>query len=218
MVRLTIRGGGSAPSALTVGKCEMLTHFSIEMWFFDTENTFYLVRGLKSAFFISLTTPLYCYPTILWQGNSSSLGLRLTRSLSLSLCLCYCVVQMHLTPQPVHISIDALGQLWRRQGQNQPRRSNVTSTLVQEERFKMEMRLWKGGWKKGAQGELPGHEIKIPLLWHKTKKRPMGGNVNRDFASYDLLVLWKFKVDKKRHGMRMLPICHHCRTESSGRI
>ena len=150
--------------------------------------------------------PLYCYPTILWQGSSSSLGLSLSRSLSLSLCLCYCVVQMHLTSQPVHISIDALGQLWRRQGRNQPRRSNVTSTLVQEERFKMEMRLRK------EEGELQGHEIEIPLLWHRT----MGGNVNRDFASYDLLLLRKFKVDKKRHGM--LPIGHHRRAKSSGRI
>ena len=45
--------------------------FSIEFWFFDTQNTFYLiVRGLKSAFFMSVTSPVYCYSMILWQSSS----------------------------------------------------------------------------------------------------------------------------------------------------
>ena len=38
---------------------------SIEIWFFDAQNTFYLiVRGLKNAFFWPITPPLYRYPTI----------------------------------------------------------------------------------------------------------------------------------------------------------
>ena len=53
-VRLTVRGGrGSATSALTISKCENFDLFFIEIWFFDTQNTFYLiVRGLKNAFFM----------------------------------------------------------------------------------------------------------------------------------------------------------------------
>ena len=39
--------------------------FSIENWFFDTQNTFDLiVRGLKNALFLSLTPLLYVYLTI----------------------------------------------------------------------------------------------------------------------------------------------------------
>ena len=45
--------GGSAPSALTVSKCENFYPFFIEIWFFDTQNTCYLiVMGLKNAFFM----------------------------------------------------------------------------------------------------------------------------------------------------------------------
>ena len=49
-----LRGGeGSATSALTVRKCENFDPFSIEIWFCDTQNTFYLiVKGLKNAFFM----------------------------------------------------------------------------------------------------------------------------------------------------------------------
>ena len=43
-----IRRGESAPSALTVSKCEN--------WFFDTQNTFYLIlKGLKNTFFMPFT-------------------------------------------------------------------------------------------------------------------------------------------------------------------
>ena len=52
-----------APSALTVGKCENFDPFSALK--FDTQGTFYLiVRGLKNAFFMSLTPMLYRYSTI----------------------------------------------------------------------------------------------------------------------------------------------------------
>ena len=38
---------------LTVNKRENLIHFFIEMWFFDTQNTFHLiVKALKNAFFM----------------------------------------------------------------------------------------------------------------------------------------------------------------------
>ena len=41
---------------------------SFHGWFFDTQNTFHLmVRGLKTAFFMSFTPILYRCPTILWQ-------------------------------------------------------------------------------------------------------------------------------------------------------
>ena len=49
----------------------MLTHLSIEIWFFDTQNTFYLiVRGLKNAYFMSITPLLYRFLTILWQSSN----------------------------------------------------------------------------------------------------------------------------------------------------
>ena len=49
-VRLTV-GGGAATSALTVSECEHFDFFLIEIGFFDTQNTFYLiVNGLKNAF------------------------------------------------------------------------------------------------------------------------------------------------------------------------
>ena len=52
---------------------KILTHFFIEIWFFGTHNTFYLiVRGLKNVFFMAVTPPLYHYPTILWQSSSNS--------------------------------------------------------------------------------------------------------------------------------------------------
>ena len=45
--------------------------FFIEIGFFDTQNTFYLiVRGLKNAFFMPFKPPLHHYPTILWKSNS----------------------------------------------------------------------------------------------------------------------------------------------------
>ena len=35
------------------GYVKILTHFSIEIWFFNIQNTFYLiVKGLKNAFFM----------------------------------------------------------------------------------------------------------------------------------------------------------------------
>ena len=44
--------GGSATSVLTVNKCENFVFFLTEIWFFDNQNTFYLiVQGLKNAFF-----------------------------------------------------------------------------------------------------------------------------------------------------------------------
>ena len=75
IVRLTVSGGFSSwtstPSALTINKSEILTHFSTEIWFFDTQNTFHhFVRGLKNAFFMSLTPLLYRYQIILWQSSS----------------------------------------------------------------------------------------------------------------------------------------------------
>ena len=46
IVRLTVSGGfsgwTSTPSALTINKSEILTHFSTEIWFFDTQNTYHL--------------------------------------------------------------------------------------------------------------------------------------------------------------------------------
>ena len=67
-----LKGGESAPSALTVRKCENFdTFFSIEIWFFHIQNTFYLiVRDLKNVFLMPFTPLLYSYPTILWQSNS----------------------------------------------------------------------------------------------------------------------------------------------------
>ena len=61
-VRLTVRrgGGGSAPSALTVSKCENFDLFFIKTWFFDTQNTSYLIvklilRGGGPRLTVSLT-------------------------------------------------------------------------------------------------------------------------------------------------------------------
>ena len=45
----------------------------IKIWFFDTQNSFYIiVRGLKNAFFMPLTPLLYCYMAVLWQSSSGS--------------------------------------------------------------------------------------------------------------------------------------------------
>ena len=50
---------------------KILTHFYIEIWFFDTQNTFNLiVRGLNNAFFHVHNASAYRYPTILWQSSS----------------------------------------------------------------------------------------------------------------------------------------------------
>ena len=72
-VRLTPRGrrgGGVCPSALTVSKCENFDPILlIEIWVFDTQNTFYLiVRGLKMH--LPLTPLLYRYLIVLWQSCS----------------------------------------------------------------------------------------------------------------------------------------------------
>ena len=93
MVRLTVSGGfsgwTSASSAVTINKCGILTHFSTEIWFFDTQNTFHLfVRGLKNAYFMSLITLLYRYLTILWQSSSNQWGALMIGQL----CLCYFLV------------------------------------------------------------------------------------------------------------------------------
>ena len=49
-------GVGSVTSALTVSKCENFDFFFIEIGFFDTQNTFYLiVEGLKNTFFMPLS-------------------------------------------------------------------------------------------------------------------------------------------------------------------
>ena len=76
-VRLTVRGGGEV-SPVGPDRKQMWKYcpiFSIEIWFFDTQNTFYLiVRGLKNAFFMPFMLLLYRlvyrYPTILWQSSS----------------------------------------------------------------------------------------------------------------------------------------------------
>ena len=64
-------GGRSAPSALTVSKCENFDpSFSLK---FDSQNTFYLIlRGLVNAFFMSLTPLLYRYMTFFDRGAASS--------------------------------------------------------------------------------------------------------------------------------------------------
>ena len=47
--------------------------FFIEIWFFDTQNTFYLiVMGLKNAFLMPLIPLLYHYLTVLRESSSSS--------------------------------------------------------------------------------------------------------------------------------------------------
>ena len=44
----------------------------IEIWLFDTQNTFHpIVMGLKNAFFMSFMLLLYRYLTILWQESST---------------------------------------------------------------------------------------------------------------------------------------------------
>ena len=56
---------------MTISKCENFDPIDIEIWFFDTHNTFYLiVRGLKNAFSVSLTPLLYRFLTILWQRSN----------------------------------------------------------------------------------------------------------------------------------------------------
>ena len=43
------------------------------IWFYDTQNTFYLiVRGLKNAFLMPFMPLLFCYMTVLWQSSISS--------------------------------------------------------------------------------------------------------------------------------------------------
>ena len=68
------KGGGGGVSPLGPDRKKMWKFwliFFIEIWFFDTQKTFFLiVRGLENAFFMSLTPLLYCYPTILWQSSS----------------------------------------------------------------------------------------------------------------------------------------------------
>ena len=61
MVRLTVRGAGFAPICPDRKEIQKFWPiFFIEIWFFDTQNTFNLiVRGLKNAFF--LLYALYCY-------------------------------------------------------------------------------------------------------------------------------------------------------------
>ena len=50
------------------GKCENFDPFFIEIRFFDTQNTFFLiVKVLKDAFFMSFTLLLQRYPTIFGQ-------------------------------------------------------------------------------------------------------------------------------------------------------
>ena len=62
-------GGGSAPSALTVSKCENFDPFFFNgIRLYDTQYTFYLiVRGLTNAFLVPLTPLLYRYLTVLWE-------------------------------------------------------------------------------------------------------------------------------------------------------
>ena len=72
------RGGRSTLSVLTVGKCKNADPFFIEVWFFDTQNNFYLiVKGLKNAFFMSFRLLQYRYPTILWQESSTRVKLEI---------------------------------------------------------------------------------------------------------------------------------------------
>ena len=66
IVRLTVSGGfsgwTSTPSALTINKSEILTHFSTEIWFFDTQNAFHLfLRGLKNALLRPLKKDEMCF-------------------------------------------------------------------------------------------------------------------------------------------------------------
>ena len=52
------------PSAQALSKCEI--------WFFDTQNTLFLiVRGLKNTFFMPIMPLLYCYPTIFDRATAS---------------------------------------------------------------------------------------------------------------------------------------------------
>ena len=47
------RKGGGHPPGLTVSICENVDPFSFGIWFFDSQNRFYLmVKGLKNAFFM----------------------------------------------------------------------------------------------------------------------------------------------------------------------
>ena len=52
---------------------KMLSHFFIDIWFFDTQNSFQLnMKGVKNEFFMPLT-PLLCHNlTILWQSSRDS--------------------------------------------------------------------------------------------------------------------------------------------------
>ena len=69
MARLKVRGVSHLDSEhMQIWKFWL--NFSIEFRFLDTHNTFYLiVKGLKNAFFMPLTPPLYRYSTILWQSS-----------------------------------------------------------------------------------------------------------------------------------------------------
>ena len=70
---ILLQGGGGSP--IGPDRKQMWPIFSIEIWLFDTQNTFYLiVRGLNNEFFMSLTLLLYRFQTILWQSSSMQYG------------------------------------------------------------------------------------------------------------------------------------------------
>ena len=70
MVRLTVEEGGQPLGPDRKQMWKFWTIFFIEIWFFDTQNIFYLiVKGLKNAFFMSFRLLLYHYPTVLWQES-----------------------------------------------------------------------------------------------------------------------------------------------------
>ena len=81
-VRLTVRGRLSQPILKARAPLKILTHFGIEIWFFDTQNTFHLlVRGVKMHFSCPFRDCLIflqcCYPSFLWQNSTSMLELRI---------------------------------------------------------------------------------------------------------------------------------------------
>ena len=66
--RLTVKVRGISPLGPDVKIWAHFFHWNLIFWY--SIHILSHCEGLKNAFFMPFTPPLYCYPTILWQSSS----------------------------------------------------------------------------------------------------------------------------------------------------